>query len=251
MSNPLRVDLSSSGLDVSGSSSVVFEGVVPGKNGGLGDVGDRDVGEQEEEDESSDSDVSLGEAKAGGTAKSGGKKSQARACENGVDPFTIRRPMGRMGEWECVYRAIGKQDLAMDYRRNCAPVDRAKLSATIETGWNRDKNKFFKKEKAAEKLTGEGTMTQEEESEMHAKDSETYYLIMSIKYQHAAKEQAKAADAVAKKHAPQGQRCLSQAFVKIFGTLSSPRRGRFLWSRGKSRICRRRLRHIKAEKSRG
>lgn len=51
-------------------------------------------------------------------------------------------------------------------------MDKAQLAATIERGWNRRRKALEKEEKDAAKLTGEGTMTQEEESELYARDSE-------------------------------------------------------------------------------
>ncbi|CAB1103152.1 unnamed protein product [Ectocarpus sp. CCAP 1310/34] len=220
MSNPIGLDMSGSGLDVSGSSSVLLEGLVAGAHEGEDEVGEGD--EEEADEESSDSGDSVKEVKTRGKAKSG----KGWASDQGVDPFTIQRAMERPGEWECCFLAIGKQtpwgersdalrpamwlrvvdtfmeaqtlttfrngvrqDLHLDYQRNRDPVDKAKLADTIERGWNCRSNALEKEERGAAKLTGEGTMTQEEESELYARDSE------AMAGDFAAKEQVAAAKA--------------------------------------------------------
>ena len=64
MSNPIALDMSGSGLDVSGSSSVLLEGVVAGAHEGEDEVGEGD--EEEAGEESSDSGDSVKEVKTRG-----------------------------------------------------------------------------------------------------------------------------------------------------------------------------------------
>eukprot|EP00903_Cladosiphon_okamuranus_P016327 g15057.t1 len=197
MSNPIALDMSGSVLNVSGSSSVLREGVVAPEHEGEDEV---DGGyEDSADEEGSSSGGSVKEVKAGGKAKSG--KGQV----SDQDSFTNTRAMGRPGEWESCFLAIGKHTPwgeRSDALRPGVwlrdPVDKAQLAATVERGWNRRRNALEKEEKDAAKLTGEGTMTQGEESELYARDSEKYQLMVSIKLQHAAKQQAMKGDAVAK-----------------------------------------------------
>ena len=83
MSNPIALDMSGSGLDVSGCSSVLLERVVAGAHEGGDEVGEGD--EEEADEESSDSGDSVNEVKTRGNAKSG----KGRASDHGELSFGL------------------------------------------------------------------------------------------------------------------------------------------------------------------
>ncbi|CAB1110298.1 unnamed protein product [Ectocarpus sp. CCAP 1310/34] len=243
-SNPIGLDLSSGGSDVSASSCVVFQGVVPAKRGKAG------RGEQSSEEEvCSEGDhcsEGVGSTKQG---KGGGNKGKEKAPQEDVNQFNLTRAMARDAEWEKAYRAIQKlcpagersdalrpgvwlqvvdtflepqqmsiirkgksRDVFVDYQRNRPPVDKVKLAQSIERGWNRAKAAFLANEQARPRRPEKGRWQRSRRARCSPiTRSRDYHLMLSIQYQQAAKEQAMAGDTVAKEHRQDGMRVRDKA----------------------------------------